>query len=59
MADELIGIIGGTGLGDALVEHLEDGEFRDVDTPFGKPSMGIFVGKLGKRQIYSFRTIGV
>lgn len=51
MAEELIGIIGGTGLGDALAEHLEDGEFRDIDTPFGKPSMGIFVGKLGKRQI--------
>ena len=51
MAEELIGIIGGTGLGDALTEHLEDGEFRDIETPFGKPSMAIFVGKLGKRQI--------
>jgi len=51
MAEELIAIIGGTGLGDALAEHLEDGEFRDIETPFGKPSMGIFVGKLGKRQI--------
>ena len=51
MAEELIGIIGGTGLGDALTEHLEDGEFHDIDTPFGKPSMAIFVGKLGKRQI--------
>ncbi|MHC4112173.1 MAG: S-methyl-5'-thioadenosine phosphorylase [Planctomycetota bacterium] len=51
MADELIGIIGGTGLGDAMIEYLEDGEFHDIDTPFGKPSMAIFVGKLGKRQI--------
>jgi 5'-methylthioadenosine phosphorylase len=51
MAEELIGIIGGTGLGDALAEHLEDGEFHDIDTPFGKPSMAIFVGKLDKRQI--------
>ena len=51
MAEELIGIIGGTGLGDALAEHLEDGEFHDIDTPFGAPSMAIFVGKLGKRQI--------
>jgi len=51
MAEELIGIIGGTGLGDALTEHLEDGEFRDIETPFGKPSMAIYVGKLGKRQI--------
>ncbi|MDH4241187.1 MAG: S-methyl-5'-thioadenosine phosphorylase [Phycisphaerae bacterium] len=51
MAEELIGIIGGTGLGDALTEHLEDVELRDIETPFGKPSMAICVGKLGKRQI--------
>ena len=51
MAEELIGIIGGTGLGDALTEHLEDGEFHDIDTPFGEPSMAIFVGKLGKRKV--------
>ncbi len=51
MAEELIGIIGGTGLGDVLTEHLEDGEFRDIETPFGEPSTAIFVGKLGKRQI--------
>ncbi len=51
MAEELIGIIGGTGLGDALIEHLEDGEFHDIDTPFGKPSMAIFVGKLGERKV--------
>ena len=29
MAKELIGIIGGTGLGDAMAEHLADVEFRD------------------------------
>ena len=51
MAEELIGIIGGTGLGDALAEHLVDVELRDIETPFGKPSMAICVGKLGKRQI--------
>ena len=51
MAEELIGIIGGTGLGDALAEHLVDAEFHDIETPFGKPSMAICVGKLGKRQI--------
>ncbi len=32
-------------------EHLVDTEFHDIETPFGKPSMAIFVGKLGKRQI--------
>ncbi|MBA7676099.1 S-methyl-5'-thioadenosine phosphorylase [subsurface metagenome] len=51
MAKELIGIIGGTGLGDALAEHLIDAEFRDIDTPFGKPSAPICVGRLGERQI--------
>jgi 5'-methylthioadenosine phosphorylase len=51
MAEELIGIIGGTGLGDALAENLVDAEFHDIDTPFGKPSTAICVGRLGERQI--------
>jgi len=51
MAEELIGIIGGTGLGDALAELLEDVELRDIETPFGKPSTAICVGRLGERQI--------
>jgi len=51
MAEELIGIIGGTGLGDALAEHLIDAEFHDIETPFGKPSTAICVGRLGKKQI--------
>jgi len=51
MAEELVGIIGGTGLGDALAEHLVDAEFHDIETPFGKPSTAICVGKLGKKQI--------
>jgi 5'-methylthioadenosine phosphorylase len=51
MAEELIGIIGGTGLGDALAEHIDNGELHDIDTPFGKPSTSILVGTFGKRQI--------
>jgi len=51
MAEELIGIIGGTGLGDALGEHIIDGEFCDIETPFGKPSAAIMVGRLGTRKI--------
>ena len=51
MAEELIGIIGGTGLGDALAEHLVDAEFHDIETPFGKPSTAICVGRLGKKQV--------
>jgi 5'-methylthioadenosine phosphorylase len=51
MAEELIGIIGGTGLGDALAEHLTDSEFHDVETPFGKPSTAVCLGKIGQRQV--------
>ncbi|MBN2183007.1 MAG: S-methyl-5'-thioadenosine phosphorylase [Sedimentisphaerales bacterium] len=51
MAEELIGIIGGTGLGDALGGHICDIKFHDVDTPFGKPSMEVMVGRFGERKI--------
>jgi purine nucleoside phosphorylase len=51
MAEELVGIIGGTGLGDALAERIADAEFHDVDTPLGKPSTAILLGSFGKRNI--------
>ena len=51
MAEELIGIIGGSGLGDALAAQMTGAERHDVDTPFGKPSMAILVGKFGKKKI--------
>ncbi len=51
MAEELIGIIGGTGLGDALAEHIIDAEFCEIDTPFGKPSAAVLVGRFGKKKI--------
>jgi 5'-methylthioadenosine phosphorylase len=51
MTEELIGIIGGTGLGDALAEHLTGAKFHDVDTPFGKPSASICLASMGQRQI--------
>ena len=51
MAEQLIGIIGGTGLGDALAEHITESRFEDVDTPFGKPSTEIMVGRFGERKI--------
>jgi len=51
MTEELIGIIGGTGLGDALAEHIIDGEYCDIETPFGRPSTDIMVGKLGAKRI--------
>jgi 5'-methylthioadenosine phosphorylase len=51
MAEELIGIIGGTGLGDALAGHITDTQSYQVDTPFGKPSSAIIVGRFGQRKI--------
>ena len=51
MAGELVGIIGGTGLGDALAGQLSRVEFREVETPFGKPSGPILRGELGNRRI--------
>ncbi len=51
MAEELVGIIGGTGLGDALAGQMTGAERHDVDTPFGRPSTAILVGKFGKKRI--------
>ena len=51
MAEEIVGIIGGTGLGDALAEQIVEAEFVEVDTPFGRPSTAICTGRLGERRI--------
>ena len=51
MANELVGVIGGTGLGDALAGQMAGAEFREVETPFGPPSGPVMVGALGARQI--------
>ena len=51
MTEELVGIIAGSGLGDALAEQMTGGVGQDVDTPFGKPSTAILVGKFGKKRI--------
>jgi len=51
MAEELVGVIGGTGLGDALAELIVDGEFCEIETPFGRPSTAIIVGRLGLNRI--------
>ncbi|MEN8127304.1 MAG: S-methyl-5'-thioadenosine phosphorylase [Planctomycetota bacterium] len=51
MTKRLIGIIGGTGLGDALSARLKDVLLEDMDTPFGKPSSPILIGKLGSARI--------
>ncbi len=51
MAEELVGLIGGTGLGDVLAEQITDVELHEVDTPFGKPSAPVLVGKYSGRKV--------
>lgn len=46
-----IGIIGGTGLGEALAARLADIETIEPDTPFGKPSAPIRIGTFAGRRI--------
>jgi 5'-methylthioadenosine phosphorylase len=45
-----IGIIGGTGLGDALLEGMspDEVESRVIDTPFGPPSSPVVTGRYGE-----------
>jgi len=47
--EPLIGIIGGSGLGEAL--STLGGEAVEVDTPFGKPSAPIFLAKVGDQKV--------
>jgi len=51
MEKEIIGIIGGSGLGDSLAEYIEKPEPVNIETPFGKPSASIILGNLGERKI--------
>ena len=51
MSKGLVGVIGGTGLGDALAGHLTDIETHEIDTPFGRPSAEIVVGGFGEREV--------
>ena len=51
MPEQLIGIIGGTGLADALAERLIDAVSHDIETPFGKTSAPVCVGTLGQNKI--------
>jgi 5'-methylthioadenosine phosphorylase len=51
MEDNLVGIIGGTGLEDALAEHLSDVETVEIDTPFGKTSSPVTIGKVNHNRV--------
>lgn len=51
MQKQILGIIGGTGLGDALVRHIQEPAYEDIETPFGKPSGSVLLGTLGKHRV--------
>jgi len=46
----MVGLIGGTGLGDALTKEVR-GESVTMDTPFGKPSAPIVTTRVGKVRV--------
>ena len=46
MGRVVVGVIGGTGLGEAL-GGLGQGEVREVETPFGRPSGGLTASAVG------------
>jgi 5'-methylthioadenosine phosphorylase len=50
MARAMVGVIGGTGLGDAL-GALGGGEVREVETPFGRPSGPITMTEVAGVQV--------
>lgn len=51
MQQNLVGIIGGSGLGDVLADHIRDVKYRQVTTPFGRPSGAILTGTIGDTPI--------
>jgi 5'-methylthioadenosine phosphorylase len=48
---ELTGLIGGSGLGEALAKKIRDVKYHSVNTPFGRPSGKIMTGKIGNRRV--------
>lgn len=50
MPQQLVGIIGGSGLGDSLIEHLTDTQEFVPETPFGHPS-GPIVVEIGRAHV--------
>lgn len=50
MSKMVVGVIGGSGLGQALAEEFQ-GESLDVTTPFGKPSAPILRGRWNETEV--------
>ncbi len=51
MKNPMIGLIGGTGLGDALAEQIQDAVSKEMDTPFGRPSAPVLLGRIGAHRV--------
>lgn len=51
MSENLIAVIGGSGLGNSLCEHFTQQEKVQIDTPFGQPSDKITTGKIGENKV--------
>jgi len=54
----MVGLIGGSGLGDALTREVR-GEKVEVDTPFGKPSAPIILTEVGGQKVAVLARHGV
>lgn len=48
---DCVAIIGGTGIGKTVIDWLDNARFVEMDTPFGKPSGAIAVGKFGGQSV--------
>ncbi len=51
MVENIVGILGGTGLGEALSEQLSGAESVKPRTPFGKPSGEVLLGNIGSNRV--------
>lgn len=51
MQNSMIGLIGGTGLGDVIAERLQEADSKEVDTPFGRPSGPVLLGRVGAHRV--------
>jgi 5'-methylthioadenosine phosphorylase len=50
VGETLVGLIGGTGLGQALTEQV-GGETIEVETPFGAPSAPVLLTRIGRQRV--------
>ena len=56
-AKPILGVIGGSGL--YALDGIANGEFHDLDTPFGKPSSPLFVGERGGKRVVFLARHGI